>query len=134
MPIEEDRQDVLQNIEFVVTSLYRRHPELTDHAVLRTYEALIQMYSAEVTGRAKAVRVKAPSGLEAELLSDVRAMCELRLGRETTLSVEGGTPRLEALDIPTLILCLKRLVKSVQTWNKQGGRQGYLTFMTQFQP
>jgi hypothetical protein len=131
MPIEEDRQDVLQNIEFVVTSLYRHHPELTDHAVLRTYEALIQMYSAEVTGRT--ARVKAPSGLEAELLSDVRAMCELRLGRETTLSVEGGTPRLEPLDIPTLILCLKRLVKSVQMWNKQGGRQGYLTFMTQFQ-
>jgi hypothetical protein len=61
-------------------------------------------------------------------------MCEWRLGRETTLSFEGDAPRFEALDIPTLILCLKRLVKSVQTWNKQGGRQGYLTFMTQFQP
>jgi hypothetical protein len=132
MPIEEDRQDVLQNVEFVVASLYRRHPELTDHAVLRTYEALIQMYSAEVTGRT--VRAKAPSGPEADLLSDVREMCEWRLGRETVLSVEGDTPQLELLDIPTLILCLKRLVKSVQMWSKRGGRKGYLNFMTPFQP
>ena len=132
MPIEEDRQDVLQNIEFVVASLYRRHPELTDHAVLRTYEALVQMYSAEVTGRP--VRTKAPSGPEADLLSDVREMCEWRLGRDASLPVEGNTPLLEPLDIPTLVLCLKRLIKSVHMWNKRGGRQGYLNFMTPFQP
>jgi hypothetical protein len=130
MLIEEERQDVLQNIEFVVASLYRHHPELTDYAVLRTYEALIQMYSAEVTDRP--VRAKASSGPEEELLSDVREMCEWRLGRETLLSVEGDTPLREPLDVPTLILCLKRLVKSVQMWNKRGGRQGYLNFMTRF--
>jgi len=41
-------------------------------------------------------------------------------------------PECDPIDVPTLVLCLKRLVKSVQQWNKHGGRQGYLTFMTQF--
>jgi hypothetical protein len=131
MRIEEEHQDVLQNIEVTVANLYRRHPELTDHAVLRTYEALIQAYSAEVTGRT--ARPMEPSGLEAELLRNARAMCEWRLGRgEITSSSQGGAPQCDPLDVPTLVLCLKRLTKSVQKWNKHGGRQGYLNFMTQF--
>ena len=28
--------------------------------------------------------------------------------------------------------CLKRIRKSVQRWNKEGGRQGYLTFVGRF--
>ena len=72
------------------------------------------------------------SGLEAELLRDVRAMCEWRLGRGEVPATQDDAPPCEPLDIPTLVLCLKRLVKSVQKWNKHGGRQGYLGFMTQF--
>jgi hypothetical protein len=130
MRIEEERQDVLQNIEFAVANLYRRNPELTDYAVLRTYEALVQAYSAEVTGRA--AKPTEPSGLEAELLRDGTAVCEWRLGRRGLPSTQGEAPTCEPLDVPTLVLCLKRLVKSVQKWTKHGGRQGYLSFMTQF--
>ena len=35
MRIEEERQDVLQNLEFAVARLYQMHPEMTDYAVLR---------------------------------------------------------------------------------------------------
>jgi hypothetical protein len=130
MKIEEEYQDILQNIEVTVANLYRRHSELTDHAVLRTYEALVQAYSAEVTGRT--ARQMEPSGLEAELLRNARAMCEWRLGRGEMPSTQGGAPQCDPLDVPNLVLCLKRLAKSVQKWNKHGGRQGYLSFMTQF--
>ena len=130
MRIEEEHLDVLQNIEFAVAILYRRHPEMTDYAVLRTYEALVRVYSAEVTGRA--AKLVEPSGLEADLLGDVRSMCEWRLGRGEMPSARGVFPKCEPLDVPTLVLCLKRLVKSVRKWNKYGGRQGYLSFMTQF--
>lgn len=41
MRIEEERQDVLQNIEFAVARLYRLNPAMTDYAVLRTYESLV---------------------------------------------------------------------------------------------
>ena len=90
------------------------------------------MYSAEATGRA-AKPIEA-SGLEAELLRDVRAMCEWRLGRSKMPFPQGDIPVGEPIDVPTLVLCLKRLVKSVKKWNAHYGRQGYLTFMTQFVP
>ena len=130
MRIEEEHQDVLQNIEFAVANLYRRNPEMTDYPVLRTYEALVQVYTAEVTGHtAKPIE---PSGLEVELLRDVRAMCEWRLGRSEIPATQGENRKCQPIDIPTLVLCLKRLVKSVQKWNKHGGRQGYLSFIAQF--
>jgi hypothetical protein len=34
--------------------------------------------------------------------------------------------------VDVIIACLKRIRKSVEKWNKQGGRQGYLTFVEQF--
>jgi hypothetical protein len=130
MRIEEERQDVLQNIEFIVARLYRLNPGMTDYAVLRTYEALVQLYSAEVTGRpAKPV---AADGVEADLLRDVKRMCDWRLGRAALTPDQDEAPQPEPLDVPTLVLCLKRLVKSVNKWTKHGGRQGYLSFMTQF--
>ena len=36
MKIEEERQDVLQNLEFAVARLYRRNPEMKDYAVLQS--------------------------------------------------------------------------------------------------
>lgn len=130
MRIEEERQDVLQNLEFVVARLYRRNPEMTDYAVLRTYQALVQLYSAEAAGRPP--KPVAAEGLEAELLRDVRQMCEWCLGRVTLSPGQGEAPKCEPLDVLTLILCLKRLAKSVNKWTKHRGRQGYLNFMTQY--
>ena len=90
MRIEEEYEDILQNIEFAVACLYRRNPEMTDYAVQRTYEALVQAYTAEITGRAR--KPTDPSGLEAELLRDVRSMCEWRLGGARCPSCR-ATPR-----------------------------------------
>jgi hypothetical protein len=130
MRIEEEQQDVLQNIEFAVSALYRRNPEMTDYAVLRIYEGLVRLYAAEVTGRT--VQPVDISGVEADLLRNVRAVCEWRLGREQMPVAQDDAPECDPIDVPTLVLCLKRLVKSAQKWNKHGGRQGYLTYMTQF--
>jgi hypothetical protein len=130
MRIEEDRLDVMQNLEFAVARAYQRHPEMTDYAVLRTYEALLQAYAAEVTGRTP--KPASAEGLEAELLEQVKQMCEWRLGRGALSFDQDEAPECEPLDVPTLILCLKRLVKSVNKWTKHGGRKGYLDFMTQF--
>ena len=130
MRIEEERLDVMQNLEFAVARAYRRHPEMTDYAVLRTYEALLQAYSAEVTGRPP--KSATAEGLEAELLEQVKQMCEWRLGRSALSPDQDEDPEREPLDVPTLVLCLKRLVKSVNKWTKHRGRRGYVDFMTQF--
>ena len=58
MVIGEEHLDILQNIEFAVASFCRRNPEMTDYPVLRTYEALLQFYSAEAKGRTDADSLK----------------------------------------------------------------------------
>ncbi len=132
MRIEEERLDIMQNLEFAVARFYRQHAEMTDFAVLQTYETLLQVYSAEITGRSP--KPVAADRLEAELLRDVKQMCEWRLGRSALAPSHDEVPACEPLDVPTLILCLKRLVKSVNKWTKHGGRRGYLAFMSQFIP
>jgi hypothetical protein len=64
----------------------------------------------------------------------VKAMCDLRLGKESLSGAEG-----EDVDIPMgtvtpdeIVACLKRIQKSVQKWTKQAGRQGYLEFVDGF--
>lgn len=59
-------------------------------------------------------------------------MCEWRLGWHTLEAEQDGravgvTP--EPLTLDEIMACLKRLRKSVDLWNKQGGRQGYLSFI-----
>jgi hypothetical protein len=88
MRIEEEHQDVLQNIEFAVSALYRHNREMTDYAVLRTYEALVRAYAAEITGRT--VEPVDVSGVEADLLRNVRTVCEWRLGREQMPVAQDG--------------------------------------------
>ncbi|MCC6697822.1 MAG: hypothetical protein IT365_19500 [Candidatus Hydrogenedentes bacterium] len=130
MGIEDEHPDVLQNIELIVATCYRENPEMTDYSAMRVYEALIKRHVAEAAGHTS----NAPSlpPLEAQLFESTRMMCEWRLGRGTLDDKMGPTEPSEQTDLETMIRCLRRLVRSVETWNKQGGRQGYLQFMSQF--
>lgn len=130
MRIEEEHEDVLQNIELAVVNQYRIHPEMTDYAVARAYEALLQTYSAEATGRA--LKPVTAEGVEADLFRDIKKICEWRLGRAELKVPNDEATHCEPIDVPTLVLCLKRLVKSVNKWTKNRGRQGYLNFVSQF--
>lgn len=130
MRIEEEHPDVLQNIEVIVKLTYQEQPELTDYAVLRMYEALVRVYTAEATNHeAKPVEL---TGLEATLFDDIRPMCEWHLGRGECPFEGAGEVSCTAIDAPTMVRCLKRLVKSVKFWTKEGGRQGYLEYISQF--
>ncbi len=64
----------------------------------------------------------------------VETMCDWRLGDETLLSADmkNRGPRPEPVSVDVIVACLKRIRKSVEKWNKQGGRQGYLTFIERF--
>ena len=131
-PIEEEYMDVLQNIEVGIMSVYREHPELTDWEALEAIEALIRHYRAEASGR-KSPRLRLP-GLAKEVFERVQFFCEWRLGREVLVDEEGNPVPLQPEPIPLedLIACLKRIRSSIKLWNKQGGRQGYLNFVSQF--
>ncbi|MCG2791596.1 MAG: hypothetical protein L6305_07590 [Actinomycetia bacterium] len=130
--VEDKYTDVLQNIEFGIVMTYRNHPELSDYGVMRMLEAIIDSYTAEKIGRSP--RHFLLSDVEHLLLENVRRMCEWRLGR-ASLSDDASKDKEiapEPKSVDEIVLCLKRILKSVNRWNKRGGRQGYLNFVIQY--
>jgi hypothetical protein len=128
-PFEEKYMSVLQNIEAAIVSVYNNHPDLTDWSVSSILEKLERAYKNETSGRT------APPNrfteLEQELFDMVKLICDWRLGREvddSTLPANVVKP----LDPEEIIACLKRLQRSVKLWTKQGGRQGYLNYVSSF--
>lgn len=128
---EDQYLDVLQNIEFAIVRVYHQDPELLDFDVERALNALISAYTAEQRGR-----TPPPPRLNErsqEVFDSVKAMAELRLGRDALVAEMGEELSLGAsISEAELIACLKRIRKSVQRWTKEGGRQGYLVFVQQF--
>jgi hypothetical protein len=134
MKVEEQFEDVLQNIEAGIVSVYHARPELADWDVEVALEALIQVYQAEVHQRPADLRQLA--GNQAEVLRAAQIMCEWRLGRaplhdERDRPIEMPSAPLTTTD---MIACLKRLRKSIRFWGKAGGRQGYLNYIVNFIP
>ncbi len=130
MQSEPEHLDVLQNIEGAVVNFYRDHPDLTDYQVDAAYEALGRTYQREKVGGEPVL----PKGERAlDVYNSVKMVCEWRLGRENVVDEEGQPMNIgEALSVDEVQLCLKRLRKSISTWSKHGGSQGYLNYVRQF--
>lgn len=134
LPFEERYEDVLQNIEFGIIRVYHRHPEMTDWDALQAVERLLRNYQAETKGR----QARPPSlrHLSQQVYDSTWVMCEFRLGRGHLLDQDDVPiePDLEPLSVDEIIACLKRIRKSINLWTREGGRQGYLTYVDQFLP
>lgn len=130
--VEDQYPDVLQNIESGIVTTYRAHPEMSDYDVMRMLEALIGSYTAEKIGRPP--RDFGLSDVERLLMDSVRRVCEWRLGRGGVRGGPAGSRDVapEPKTVDEIILCLKRVLKSAKRWNKEGGRQGYLSFVIQY--
>ena len=129
---EDQYLDVLHNIESGIMMVYRKEPELVDFDVENALNALIRLYTAEMQGRPAS---PAKLNLRAQdVYSSVHVMCEWRLGRAEIGPTEDGQklPQPEPIGADEIVACLKRVRKSVQRWNKEGGRRGYLTFIGEF--
>jgi hypothetical protein len=129
---EEQYEDVLQNIEFAIVSVYREHSELQDYDVEKALNALIEAYQSERQGRASGQAKFTP--LAQEVYDRVRSMCEWRLGRDSLFIGNSGKkpPQPPPISLDEVVACLKRIRKSVQKWNRREGRQGYLRFVNEF--
>ncbi len=132
LPIEEEYEDLLFNIESMVVSAYKKNPQLTDYDVLKAYEAVQKNYVAE---KRSAALPPPPAGASNDVYLRVRNICEWYLGRQK-LEDEGGKSQddlaPEPVSIDVILACMKRVQKSANYWNKEGGRQGYLRFVSQF--
>lgn len=129
---KEDNQDVLQNIEFAIVRVYRRNSDLVDYDVEKALSVLISNYHRQLQNQAS----KAPrmNTITREVYEAMKAMYEWRLGREALVSEENQSQMMipDPISVDVIIASLKRIRKSVQKWNKRGGRQGYLQFIDQF--
>jgi hypothetical protein len=131
---EERYLDVLQNLEFGIIQVARRHPEMSDWEALAAVEALMQVYRAEATGRE--ARPPKLDPLAEETYGIVESMCEWRLGRGQFVNDEGEPMELlvEPIAAEEMYRCLKRIRDSIRKWTKRAGRQGYLRYIDQFFP
>lgn len=118
--VEVDHEKILEAMESRTVALFRERPELTDHAARRVYEALRDRYRAiEAKREPKPHRL---DGLDVVLFDRILAVCE------DLLSTDCADP--ETPD--TLFRCFKKLLQSLELWNKQGGRTGYLNYISRF--
>lgn len=131
---EERYLDVLQNLEFGIIQVARRHPKMSDWEALAAVEALMQVYRAEATGRE--ARPPKLDPLAEEIYGIVESMCEWRLGRGQFVNDEGEPMELpvEPITAEEMSKCLKRIRDSIRKWTKRAGRQGYLRYIDQFFP
>jgi hypothetical protein len=128
--MEEEFLDVLQNIEVMITSYDQQNPGLTDYQVDSALEALGRTYMRERTGGAPVL----PKNEQARgLYEAIKGISDWQLGKTSMVDEEGSpmTPRVITHD--DMLACIKRLRKSVSTWNKNSGSRGYLEYVKQFQ-
>ena len=132
MSFEEEYEDVLQNIEAAIVNVYRQRRNLLDYDVEEALNTLILYYKAQQQQRA--VTPHRLTERPEYIYQEVKQICEWRLGRE--LSTKrwpfGSGKDFKPLQVEEIMACLKRIKKSVQYWNKQGGRQGYLQFIEKY--
>lgn len=131
---EDKYLDVLHNIETALVHAYDEHKEMTDWETRDAVKALLRTYKAEARGRAAPSLQLKP--LVQEAYDSVKIMCDWRLGRATILTEDGNPPK----DLPPpktldeMIACLQRILRSIEMWQKEGGRRGYYNFVSGFVP
>lgn len=122
--------DVMQNIESAIAGVYRDDPSLLDYDALSAYEALIDHYVAEKINRKP--RHFALSPRADRVFGKVKVMCDWRLGREVLESEDGDKMEVPPKTVDEIVKCLKTLLNSAKKWNKSGGRQAYLAFISKY--
>jgi hypothetical protein len=100
-------------LETPIAHTYDRHPDLTDHQVDEVVNNLVRVYSG-----------KRP----------IARLNEAQTALYESLKTAGDGQLTADFTSETLLGCLKLIRHSIQFWTKEGGRQGYLEYMSQFIP
>jgi hypothetical protein len=127
---EDEYLDVLYKIESAVLAACRKTPSAEDYDAHNAINALIRVYQAELNQRQPPPIRLQPT---AENIRDaVQIVCDIMLGRKP-LPIEKDRPLdIETITLAELVACLKRVRKSIERWTKEGGRRGYLDFISEF--
>lgn len=113
--------DVRQNLGHAVLSTWREQPEMVDPDALRAYEAALAHCRAEARGKPPPTpNLRAPDAAAYRALLEV---CEWQLGPRTPSGLTPDEPP-APVSVTDLQACLQRLCKSVESWDRRGGRRG----------
>ncbi len=127
---EDEYLDVLYNIESAVLAACRKTPSAEDYDAHNAINALIRVYQAELNQRQPPQIRLQPA---AENIRDaVQIMCDIMLGRKPLPDEKGRPVDTHTITLAEMIACLKRVRKSIERWTKEGGRCGYLNFISEF--
>ncbi len=129
---EDQYLNVLYNIEVQILQVYRDRPDLCGPDIERGLDALRKSYVAEI--RRQEPKKLMLNELEEQVFIRVKALCELLLGRVEAFDKDGNPIEvdLEPLSLDEIVQCLKRIIRSVQFWTREGGSKGYVTYIQQF--
>lgn len=127
MRVEEQYEATLKDLESALVPLYRADPDLNDYATMRALEAAIGHYKA--VSRGQTPRPSGLAGADLRLFEALQGVCADWMA--PAAADTGEAPPLKADE---LVLILKRLLKSVQFWNADGGRRGYYEYVKRWLP
>ncbi len=131
---EEQYNDTLMSIEMTLVRPYRQREDVIDWDTLTAVKAAIRTYTAEQRRRAAPNLKLKP--IPQTIYNELIETCERWLGRKPFVGPSGETTTLtdNALTVSEIIACLKRIQRSIELWQKEGGRRGYFEFIDQFLP
>ncbi len=129
MLYHEKFQSQLFNIEAAIIDCYRRDRDISDYDVLNALEVIISDYRAKQIDREPKSNHLQNGALKIHRLLTI--VCDWMLSEEKQKpgSCEWLLPKVEVQKIGEIIRMLKYIKKSVEKWNKRGGRQGYLNLV-----
>ncbi|KAA3659572.1 MAG: hypothetical protein DWQ04_21945 [Chloroflexi bacterium] len=131
---EEQYNDTLRSLELALVRVYRKNDAVVDWHVGTAVNNLTRIYTAEQRKR-KQPSLKMPPQTQ-QAFTNLQIACEGWLGRAPLFDEVGQISQLDQnnLTIAEIIACLKRIRRSIDMWQKEGGRRGYFEFIDQFLP
>jgi hypothetical protein len=133
LKVTTEYEDVLQNIELSIIRVHRHLIPLVDYDVMEALEALITTFKHISQGREP--QVPRLSDRACQVYGDVLEVCIWRMGTEAVSADLGELPDgVRVCSAAEIVTCLKRILKSVNKWNKGFGRLGYLTYVGKHLP
>ena len=130
--VEDKFLDVLQNIEFAIVGVYKLHPDMVDYDAQDAVSALLRVYQSELRKSAPPTLKLSP--LAQETFEQLKSMCDWRLGRAKPegFNRQKFGSHITPIALADMVDCLKRIRRSIEMWNKEGGRRGYYEFVKEF--
>ncbi len=123
---------LLQTLEFNLANHYKEQPQLIDYDVSDAFNALVRHYKAKLENRSFTPNLKGRSKEVFEMFQTV-ADIFVSNGQFPTTETDTFLPEnMQSYTVEDVLSCFRRLQSSLKLWTKEGGRQGYLNYISQF--